>query len=225
MDTCRCVGRLHQQEAQQGIALLADVSQSLFASTGLLTRNHAHVRADLLAASVALCAFGECLALGAVHHEGAVARAYELADFSSQQNVLRPLEHSVLRRPRALSRRRRCITHDPNLNCIAGTSTTNRDGERQSGRWTLGGHEDSIRAPDTRILPLMAAPSRGLVIEAFWSGADGVFCRNSPFDLLCRSLDAISQGEICANAAELRYVWGTRRLGRYDRVLSMDGGD
>jgi len=28
----------------------ADVTQSLFASTGLLTRNHAHVRADLLAA-------------------------------------------------------------------------------------------------------------------------------------------------------------------------------
>jgi DNA-binding NarL/FixJ family response regulator len=52
----------------------------------------------------------------------------------------------------------------------------------------------------------MAAPSRGLVIEAFWSGADGVFCRNSPFDLLCKSLDAISQGEIWANAVELRYV-------------------
>jgi len=40
---------LSRQEAQQRIALLADVSQSLFASTGLLTRNHAHVRADLLA--------------------------------------------------------------------------------------------------------------------------------------------------------------------------------
>src|SRR6266436_3116478 len=29
MDTRRCLGRLHQQEAQQGIALLADMSQSL----------------------------------------------------------------------------------------------------------------------------------------------------------------------------------------------------
>src|SRR6516164_3992894 len=47
----RCyLGRLHQQEAQQRIALFADVTQSLFASTGFLTRNHAHVRADLLAA-------------------------------------------------------------------------------------------------------------------------------------------------------------------------------
>ena len=46
----RCLGRLHQQEAQQGIALLADVTQSLLASTGVFTRNHPHVGADLLAA-------------------------------------------------------------------------------------------------------------------------------------------------------------------------------
>src|SRR5207253_10180457 len=50
IDSCCRLGCLHQQEAQQGIALFADVPQSLFASTGLLIRNHAHVRADLLAA-------------------------------------------------------------------------------------------------------------------------------------------------------------------------------
>ena len=60
--------------------------------------------------------------------------------------------------------------------------------------------------PDTRILLVMGAPDRELVIEAFRFGADGVFYRNSPFDLLCKSLDAISQGEIWANATELRYV-------------------
>src|SRR3984893_8743806 len=38
MDTRCCLGRLHQQEAQQGIALFADVPQPLLASTGLLTR-------------------------------------------------------------------------------------------------------------------------------------------------------------------------------------------
>ena len=48
--------------------------------------------------------------------------------------------------------------------------------------------------------------SRALIIEAFRSGADGVFCRNSPFDLLWKSLDAIVQGEVWANSAELRYV-------------------
>src|ERR1700752_3195101 len=47
---CRRLGCLHQQESQQGVTLLADVAQSLLARTGLLTRNHPHVRADLLAA-------------------------------------------------------------------------------------------------------------------------------------------------------------------------------
>jgi len=48
--SCCRLGGLHQQEAQQGVALLADVPQPLLASTGVLTRNHPHVRADLLAA-------------------------------------------------------------------------------------------------------------------------------------------------------------------------------
>src|SRR6202040_1403938 len=51
MNTRCCLGRLHQQEAQQGTALLADVPQPLLASTGVLTRNHPHVGADLLATS------------------------------------------------------------------------------------------------------------------------------------------------------------------------------
>src|SRR4029077_14248302 len=49
VDSCRRLGCFHQQEAQQRIALLADVTQSLFATTGFLTRDHPHVRADLLA--------------------------------------------------------------------------------------------------------------------------------------------------------------------------------
>ena len=59
---------------------------------------------------------------------------------------------------------------------------------------------------ETRILVAMGSSDRELVIEAFRAGADGVFCRNSPFDLLCKSVDALSQGQIWANSAELRYV-------------------
>lgn len=36
--------------------------------------------------------------------------------------------------------------------------------------------------PDTRILLVMGTPDRELVVEAFRFGANGVFCRNSPFD-------------------------------------------
>jgi DNA-binding NarL/FixJ family response regulator len=59
---------------------------------------------------------------------------------------------------------------------------------------------------ETRILLAMGSSDRELVIEAFRFGADGVFCRNSPFELLCKSVDALSQGQIWANATELRYV-------------------
>src|SRR5258708_20274832 len=47
MDTRCCLGRLHQQEAQQRTALLADVPQPLFASPGVLIRNHPHIPAAL----------------------------------------------------------------------------------------------------------------------------------------------------------------------------------
>jgi DNA-binding NarL/FixJ family response regulator len=60
--------------------------------------------------------------------------------------------------------------------------------------------------PETRILVAMGSTDKELVIEAFRFGADGVFCRNSPFELLCKSVDALSQGQIWANATELRYV-------------------
>jgi len=76
--------------------------------------------------------------------------------------------------------------------------------------------------PDTRILLVMGVPDRELVIEAFRFGADGVFCRNSPFALLCKSLDAISQGEIWANATELRYVLDEFTKG--PKPLKMDPG-
>jgi DNA-binding NarL/FixJ family response regulator len=60
--------------------------------------------------------------------------------------------------------------------------------------------------PDTRILMALGSSDKELVIEAFRFGADGVFCRNSPFELLCKSVDALSRGQIWANATELRYV-------------------
>jgi two-component system nitrate/nitrite response regulator NarL len=60
--------------------------------------------------------------------------------------------------------------------------------------------------PETRILVAMGSPDRELVIQAFRFGADGVFHRSNPFEQLCKSVDAISRGQIWANATELRYV-------------------
>jgi DNA-binding NarL/FixJ family response regulator len=60
--------------------------------------------------------------------------------------------------------------------------------------------------PETRILLATGSPDRELVTEAFRYGADGVFCRTSSFELLCKSVDALARGQIWANSAELRYV-------------------
>ena len=60
--------------------------------------------------------------------------------------------------------------------------------------------------PDTRVLVAMGTTDKELVIEAFRYGADGVFCRSSSFEQLCKSVDAVSRGQIWANAKELRYV-------------------
>src|SRR5712671_2254784 len=44
-----CLSSLHQQEAQQRVALLADVPKPLLAATGVLAGDHPHVVTDLLA--------------------------------------------------------------------------------------------------------------------------------------------------------------------------------
>jgi two-component system nitrate/nitrite response regulator NarL len=74
--------------------------------------------------------------------------------------------------------------------------------------------------PDTRILLAMGSPNRELVIEAFRFGADGVFCRTSSFEQLCKSVDVVSQGQIWANATELRYVLD--EFTRAPKQLKMD---
>src|SRR6516162_11498126 len=48
VDACGRLRGLHQQEAQQRVALLADVPQPLLVTTGVLAWYHPHVRADLL---------------------------------------------------------------------------------------------------------------------------------------------------------------------------------
>jgi DNA-binding NarL/FixJ family response regulator len=59
---------------------------------------------------------------------------------------------------------------------------------------------------ETRVLLAMGSMDKEVVIEAFRSGADGVFSRTGPFEMLCKSVEALAQGQIWANATELRYV-------------------
>jgi two-component system nitrate/nitrite response regulator NarL len=60
--------------------------------------------------------------------------------------------------------------------------------------------------PETKILLVMPSPNKELIIDAFRLGAVGVFSRNSPFDLLCKSVEVVCRGQVWANAEELHYV-------------------
>lgn len=60
--------------------------------------------------------------------------------------------------------------------------------------------------PDTKIIVMMASGDPEVVVDAFRFGALGVFDRNSPFDLLCKSIEVVSNGQIWANAEEMRTV-------------------
>ncbi len=59
---------------------------------------------------------------------------------------------------------------------------------------------------ESKTIVVMPSPNKDLVIDAFKLGAVGVFSRNGPFDLLCKSVEVVSQGQIWANAEELHYV-------------------
>jgi len=60
--------------------------------------------------------------------------------------------------------------------------------------------------PETKILVVMASPNKEVVVDAFRHGAVGVLNRNCSFDLLCKAVEVVSQGQVWANAEELHYV-------------------
>jgi DNA-binding NarL/FixJ family response regulator len=60
--------------------------------------------------------------------------------------------------------------------------------------------------PETKIVVMMASPDKDVVVDAFRFGAVGVFNRNGPFDLLCKSVEVVSRGQVWANSEELHYI-------------------
>lgn len=60
--------------------------------------------------------------------------------------------------------------------------------------------------PETRVVMLMDTSKRAAVVEAFRSGAHGVFSRTESPKLLAKCIYSVHQGQVWANSAELRYV-------------------
>jgi two-component system nitrate/nitrite response regulator NarL len=57
-----------------------------------------------------------------------------------------------------------------------------------------------------RVIMLLDSSERNSIVEAFRSGALGVFSREEPFETLCKSIQKVHQGQIWASNLQLRYL-------------------
>lgn len=60
--------------------------------------------------------------------------------------------------------------------------------------------------PQTRIVMLLDARERGSVVEAFRTGARGVFCRTESLKSLSKCIRCVNSGQVWANSNELRFL-------------------
>jgi DNA-binding NarL/FixJ family response regulator len=74
-----------------------------------------------------------------------------------------------------------------------------------------------------RIIVLVESPERAVVVEAFRVGADGVFSRHEPFEMLCKCIHAVSGGQIWASSDEMRFVIEAMSQSEAQSIRSANG--
>lgn len=92
-------------------------------------------------------------------------------------------------------------------------------GEHQSDIAIIGAHlkdghiagfnvTREVRAsyPKMGVIMLLDSIERAMVIEAFRAGATGILSRDEPFEVLCKCIHAVYQGQVWASSRELRFV-------------------
>ena len=77
--------------------------------------------------------------------------------------------------------------------------------------------------PQTKVVLLMDDSSRATVVEAFRSGAQGVFSRTESSKVLARCIYCVHQGQVWANSEELRYLLEALRESEPVRMLDSRG--
>jgi two-component system, NarL family, nitrate/nitrite response regulator NarL len=91
-------------------------------------------------------------------------------------------------------------SHPPDIALI---SESLQDGPL-TGFGVLSELHDSF--PQTRVIVLLKSGNDDLIVDAFRTGARGVFCREEPVQALCKCINAVHQGQIWANSKQLRSV-------------------
>jgi DNA-binding NarL/FixJ family response regulator len=61
-------------------------------------------------------------------------------------------------------------------------------------------------SPGTRVIMLLDSSERSPVVEAFRSGARGVFCRTESLKLLAKSIKCVHDNQIWASSSELQFL-------------------
>ncbi len=80
-----------------------------------------------------------------------------------------------------------------------------RQGEDATAGFSLC-REICAGSPSTRVIMLLDSSERSAVIDAFRSGARGVFCRTEPLKLLAKCIVCVHQGQVWASSEELHYL-------------------
>jgi DNA-binding NarL/FixJ family response regulator len=60
--------------------------------------------------------------------------------------------------------------------------------------------------PATNVIKMCDSMERGLVVEAFRAGAVGVLSRDEPFNVLCKCIQSVHQGQVWAASKVLRFA-------------------
>src|SRR6516165_1338693 len=77
--------------------------------------------------------------------------------------------------------------------------------EQPLGGFRLIRHIQEL-SPGISMVVLLDALDRNVVIEAFRSGARGIFCRSDSFQALCKCIQCVHEGQVWASSQELQFV-------------------
>ena len=63
-----------------------------------------------------------------------------------------------------------------------------------------------VSFPKTRVVLLLKVAADEIIVDAFRSGAKGIFCRTEPLPALCKCIRSVHQGQIWANSKQLHLL-------------------
>jgi two-component system nitrate/nitrite response regulator NarL len=79
--------------------------------------------------------------------------------------------------------------------------------------------------PHIRIVVLVDTPEAALVVEGFRAGADGVFSRDEPFEMLCKCIREVCGGQIWVRSDQQRFIIEALAKGEPQPIKGADGAN